>query len=199
MEEHPFNINKTMNLPNQEDSMHGSLFVFLKRFVESNFDFSTWIKLLDQAHVHRDAYLLHEMYPTSELEAIVQAASTLTGLSRYDLQLKFGEFLVPDLLLIYKKHIKPEWRTYELLENTELSMHSAVRQQDERSNPPVLLVTKMGNKQLIVDYYSKRKMAGVAIGIIKGIAAYYNESEKITITPVTKPEAERVQIRVQFN
>lgn len=105
---------------------------------------------------------------------------------------------MPDLLLIYKKHIKPEWRTYELLENTELSMHKAVRQQDERTNPPVLLVTKMGSKQLIVDYYSKRKMAGVAIGIIKGIAAYYNESEKITIVPVTKPEAERVQIRIQF-
>lgn len=91
MNEHPSN-SKTTSLPHHEDSMHGSLFVFLKRFVESNFDFSTWIKLLDQAGIHREAYLMHDMYPISELEAIVQAASTLTGLDRYDLQLKFGEF-----------------------------------------------------------------------------------------------------------
>ena len=178
--------------------MHGSIFVFLKRFVESNFDYSTWLKLLDQAQIHRDAYLMHDMYPTQELEAIVEAASSLTGKSRFDLHVKFGEFLVPDLLLIYKKHIKPEWKTYQMLENTEFAMHGAVRKEDERASPPMLLVTKVGNKQLVVDYYSKRRMAGVAIGIIKGIANYYNEAESVTIIPVTKPEAERVQIRVQF-
>lgn len=178
--------------------MHGSIFVFLKRFVERTYDYSTWIKLLEQAGVQRDTYLMHDMYPVGELEAIVHAASVLTGMTRFDLHEKFGEFLVPDLLLIYKKHIKPEWKTYQMLENTEHAMHKAVRNEDDRTNPPILLVTKMGSKQLIVDYHSKRKMAGVAIGIIKGIANYYNESEKVSVIPVTKPEAERVQIRVQF-
>lgn len=181
-----------------EDQMHGSIFVFLKRFVESNYDFSTWVKLLEMAAITRDAYHLHEMYPTREINAIVNAASEATGISPYHLQESFGEFLVPDLLLIYKKYIDPNWRTYEMLLYTEGAMHGAVRKEDNRTSPPILSVTKVGSKQLVIDYHSKRKMGGVAIGIIKGIAKFYHESELVKILPVSEPGAERVQIRVVF-
>lgn len=186
-------------MPIQEDNMHGSIFVFLKRFVEQNYDYSTWVKLLEQAGIDRPGgYQMHEMYPTQELETIVATASDATGLSVYTLHELFGEFLVPDLLLIYKKYINPSWRTYEMLLYTEESMHGAVRNEDNRATPPVLSVKKVGNKTLIIDYHSKRRMAGVAIGIIKGIAQYYHESELVTIIPVTQPEEERVQIKVEF-
>ena len=182
----------------QEDKMHGSIFVFLKRFVENQFDYSTWLKLLDKAAVGHTVYKLDEMYPTKEIYAIVKAASDLVGISEFELQEKFGEFLAPDLLLIYKKYIKPEWRTYEMLLNTEVAMHGAVRKEDGRTDPPILLVTKKGNKQLIVDYHSKRKMSSLAVGIIKGIARYYNEADLVKVTPLTLPHDERVQIKVDF-
>lgn len=186
-------------MPIQEDNMNGSIFVFLKRFVEQNYDYSTWVKLLEQASIDRPGgYQMHEMYPTQELETIVATASDATGLSVYSLHELFWEFLVPDLLLIYKKYINPSWRTYEMLLYTEESMHGAVRNEDNRATPPVLSVKKVGNKTLIIDYHSKRRMAGVAIGIIKGIAQYYHESELVTIIPVTQPEEERVQIKVEF-
>ena len=41
-------------------------------------------------------------------------------------------------------------------------------------------------------------MASLAVGIIKGIAKYYNESSKVKIVPTTNPNDERVQIRVEF-
>lgn len=182
----------------QEDKMHGSIFVFLKRFVENEYDYSTWLKLLDKAGIERATYHMSEMYPTKEIYAIVEAASDLVGISEFELQEKFGEFLVPDLLLIYKKYIKPEWRTYDMLLNTELSMHGAVRKEDGRTDPPILLVTKKGNKQLIVDYHSKRKMSSLAVGIIKGISKYYNEADLIKVTSLTHPHDERVQIKVDF-
>ncbi len=40
--------------------------------------------------------------------------------------------------------------------------------------------------------------AWLAIGIIKGIAKYYNESEKVIVIPKTNPNEDRVQIRVEF-
>lgn len=51
---------------------------------------------------------------------------------------------------------------------------------------------------MIVDYHSKRRMAGVAVGIIKGIAGYFNESDMVEVTRVTPADEERVQIRVDF-
>jgi hypothetical protein len=185
------------NIP-QEDRMHGSIFVLLKRFVENSYDYSTWLKLLEATGITHPSYQMQEMYPTREIFAIVNKASEISGTPAYDLMEQFGEFLVPDLLLVYKKYVNPAWRTYDMLLNTELSMHGAVKSQDSRTSPPMLLVTRKGSKQLIVDYHSKRKMAGVAVGIIKGIARYYHENDQITVTRLTPVDQERVQIRVDF-
>lgn len=182
----------------KEDKMHGSIFALLKRFVENKYDYSTWVKLLHSTGLEGTTYQMNEMYPTRELFAIVSKASEATGIPMHDLMEQFGEYLVPDLLLVYKKYVNPNWRTYDMLLHTETSMHGAVKKMDDRTNPPMLLVTKKGNKQLIVDYYSKRRMSGVAVGIIKGVAKYYNESDIVSVTRLTAPDEERVQIQVDF-
>ncbi|MFD3003468.1 heme NO-binding domain-containing protein [Pontibacter toksunensis] len=185
------------NLTN-EDRMHGSIFVLLKRFVESLYGYSTWVNLLETSGVRHAPYHMNEMYPTSEIFAIVGKASELMGIPPHQIMEMYGESLVPDLLLIYKKYMRPEWRTYDMLLNTEKTVHAAVRKEDGRTSPPMLLVTKKGERQLIVDYHSKRRMGGVAVGIIKGIARYYDESDKVEVTLMTPIGEERVQIVVDF-
>ena len=98
----------------KEDRMHGSIFVLLKRFVENKYHYSTWINLVEQAAIPHPSYQMSELYPTREIFAILAAASQQTGIS-FELMEQFGKFLVPDLLLIYKKYLQPQWRTYELL------------------------------------------------------------------------------------
>lgn len=178
--------------------MHGSILVFLKRFVESKYDYSTWIKLTEKAGIAHAGYQMHDMYPTRELYDLVATASEMTGISASDLQEAFGMFLVPDLLLIYKKYVNPAWKTFEMLQYTEAIMHGAVRSEDNRTSPPILFVNKVSNSLLVIDYHSKRKLASVAIGIIKGIANYFQESDQVKVIPVTARDAERVQIRVEF-
>lgn len=178
--------------------MHGSIFVLLKRFVESLYGYSTWVNLFEAAGIKHAPYQMNEMYPTSEIFAIVGKAAELMGIPPHQLMERYGESLVPDLLLIYKKYMHPEWRTYEMLLNTETAMHAAVRREDSRATPPLLLVTKKGERQLMVDYHSKRRMGGVAVGIIKGIAKHYEESDKVEVTLLTPANEESVQIRVDF-
>ena len=185
-------------LNTSEDRMHGSIFVLLRRFVENTYDHSTWVKLLEEAGVENTAYQMQAMYPMHEVFAIFNRLAVLTKQSVFDLQEQYGEFIVPDLMLVYSKYIQPEWRTYEMLLNTEAAMHGAVRREDNRTNPPKLLVTKKGEKQLIINYYSRRRMAGVAMGIIKGIASYFDENESVDIMQLTPVDAERVQIKVEF-
>lgn len=177
--------------------MHGSIFILLKRFVENQYDHSTWLKLLDAAGVQHDSYQMNKVYPDEEVFALVENAAKFTELPAVKLHEKFGEFLVPDLLLVYKKYIKPEWRTMDMLEFTETSMHAAVRQENEAVAPPVLHVNRVNPNLIIIDYYSKRRMGGLAVGIIRGIANYYHETDLIRITPTSALDSERVQIRVE--
>ena len=178
--------------------MHGSIFAFLKRFVESTYDYSTWVKIMDITGIRRTGYQMQEMYPTEELVKIVGAVSALSGKTPHQVQEQFGTFLVPDLLMVYKKYVKPEWNTYHMLLHAEEHMHGAVRNTDKRTSPPRLSVSRVSPKLLVIDYYSKRRMASVGIGIVKGIAAYFNEAEEVTVIPMTDPDAARVQLRVEF-
>nr|WP_162426594.1 heme NO-binding domain-containing protein [Pontibacter pudoricolor] len=78
--------------------------------------------------------------------------------------------------------------------NSEEAMRGAVR---KKTTGPILLnylLPRKVKKQLIIDYYSKRRMAGVALGIVKGIARYFDESDSVDIMQLTPMDAERVQI-----
>ena len=182
----------------QELKIHGSVFLLLKKFIESNYGNETWVNFSKAAGTSRSVYEMNKNYPASELYSIIKVAAANKEVSEADLKEKFGEYLVPYLLTMYESHIDPSWKTFEMLENTEKVMHKAVRSEASNANPPVLNVTAVGNKLIIIDYYSKRKLGSLAIGIIRGIAKHYNESERVHIIPKSNPDDERVQIRVEF-
>jgi len=61
-----------------EDNMQGSIFIFLKRFVENNQDYSTWINVLESAGLaHRSAepYQMNGIYPIKGLFTIMSDAA----------------------------------------------------------------------------------------------------------------------------
>lgn len=182
------------------DTMHGSIFIFLKRYIESEYDYSTWVKIMQSEKLERlnTPYELNEVYPIEELFTIMAEGARLGGVSYPEFQEQFGKFLVPDLLLVFKRFINPEWKTYDMLQYIGSHMHGGIRRENDKTNPPPLHVSKVGKNTLILDYYSKRKMAGFAIGIIKGLARYFQEEERVKVLPVTDMMAERVQIRVEF-
>ncbi|MBC3541410.1 heme NO-binding domain-containing protein [Rufibacter sediminis] len=181
-----------------QDKMHGSMFVLLEHFVESTGGAGAWTRLLEKIGIDHAPYQMQEMYSTDELFALVGQAAEDAGISPYDFMEQYGEFLVPDLLMGYRRYIRPEWRTYEMLLHTEEAMHGAVKKEDPRTSPPKLVVTRQSNQRLIIEYYSKRRMAGVAVGIIRGIAKYYREEDRVKVTRMTEPHAETVQILVDF-
>lgn len=184
-------------MPEEKIQIHGSMFFLLKEFILDNYGNKTWLKLSKRPGAS-SSYDMHKNYPASEMFLIIKEAADHTRLPENSIKEKFGEHLVPKLLTLYKSHISPEWKTFEMLENTELVMHKAVRKQENEATPPVLNVSRVHDKLLIIDYYSKRKMASLAIGIIKGIAKYYQESEKINVIPMSDLDDERVQIRIEF-
>src|SRR5258705_470106 len=101
-------------MKHNELQMHGSIFLLLKKFIESNYEHDAWFKINKVAGTPGLSYELHRNYLASEMFSIISAAANYTGLSENDLKDKFGEWLVPDLLNMYKTYIDPAWKTFEM-------------------------------------------------------------------------------------
>ncbi|MCB2376692.1 heme NO-binding domain-containing protein [Hymenobacter sp. BT635] len=177
--------------------MHGSIINLLKRFVQTQYDHSTWLKLVELSGLPSADFDMMTVYPDEHIFALVGQAAIMTGIPAVQLQEKFGEFLVPDLMLVYKRYVQPGWGTLEMIENTEEAMHGAVRRDAPGTRPPILHVTRLSEKELRVEYESERRMGALAVGIIRGLAAYFDEADDIEVTPLTSENEERVVIRVR--
>jgi len=160
--------------------MHGLIFTELQKYVNRKFDYATWRTLLEKSNVPGKIYLPTETYADAEVLAIVNAACEATGSGIAEILEDFGKFLVPDLLRIFSSSVKPEWKTLDMLENIETTIHKAVRLREPGATPPQLVCTRLSATKVQIVYTSARKLCPLAIGLIKGVAEHYKETVKIT-------------------
>lgn len=160
--------------------MLGLIFTQLQKYVNSKFDYATWKLLLEKSNLKNKIFSPGEMYPDEEALAIVSAASETTKIPAADILEDFGKFLVPDLLRVYSTSVKPEWKTLDMLENIEGTIHRAVRQRDAGASPPKLICKRTSLSSVEITYSSARKLCPLAIGLIKGVAEHYQEQVQIT-------------------
>lgn len=177
--------------------MHGTIFALLKRYVQTQYDHSTWLRLLEASGLSAADFNHKEVYPDEHMYRLVGQAAEMTGLSADELHEKFGEYLVPDLMYMYSKLVQPHWTTLDMLEHTENTMHRQVRSEHAQNSPPVLSVTRISDDELFIDYVSKRRMGALAVGIVRGIARHYDEYDQILVEPTTNENGEEVRIRVR--
>lgn len=156
--------------------MHGIIFAELKKYVDANFPPDTWQQLLGAAGLGPRTYYPVQEYPDSEVGAIVGAASKATGTAPPAILDDFGHFIAPDLLAMYRALLKPEWRTLDVLEHTEETIHRVVRMRHPGARPPELKAERVSPSRVEIVYTSERKLCAVARGIVRGMARHFNES-----------------------
>ena len=177
--------------------MHGTILTLLKRCLQTQYDHSTWVKLMELSGLDKVEFDHKTVYPDEHIYALAGHAAEMTGRSAGELHEKFGEYLVPNLMYMYQKRLRPEWKTLDMLKYTELTMHKRVRQEHAENSPPVLEVSRLGPNELMIDYVSPRRMGGLAVGIARGVAAYYDEADRIDVMPTTSEDGERMRIHVR--
>lgn len=155
--------------------MHGIIFGELKKLVDTKLGGDSWRELLKDAGLGAKVYMPVTEYPDAEAVALVKAIAARIGKPEREVFETFGEFIAVDLLTLYRHMVKPEWRTLELLENTEETIHRVVRLRNPGARPPELKTDREGDEVLIT-YRSARRMCGVAVGIVRGLAKHYSES-----------------------
>ena len=163
--------------------MHGIIFSELEKYTDKKLGAGAWKKLVAEAGLGTKTYLVTSSYPDTEAVALITTASRITNLPVPAILEDFGAFIVPSLLSLYKPLVKKDWKTLDLIEHTEETIHKVVRLQNPGAAPPALIVKRLSPREVVITYTSQRKMCGIAKGIAKGIAAHFHE--KITIGETT--------------
>lgn len=160
--------------------MHGIIHSQLQKFVVTHHGKDVWRALLKEAGLAHKSFLVSQAYPDEDVLSLVSTASRMTGVAANDVLEAFGEFLTPDLIGIYGQLVRPEWRTLDLLEHTEATIHHVVRIRNPGAHPPALQCSRQSPKDVVITYSSPRRMCAVARGIVRGVAKHYQESVTIT-------------------
>jgi tRNA A-37 threonylcarbamoyl transferase component Bud32/predicted hydrocarbon binding protein len=160
--------------------MHGLIFLQLQRFAQKQGGITAWDSLLQDAQLPIKSYSPARAYADEELMALVGAASRLLNIPAGAVLEAFGEFLAPELIRLYAKLIEPEWRTLDLIENTEQLIHTAVRVGNPGAQPPVLHCVRSTPDELQMVYSSDRQLCSLARGIVNGVARHYGETVHIS-------------------
>jgi hypothetical protein len=159
--------------------MHGLIFLQLQRFAQKQAGGAAWEQLLREARLPVKSYSPVGVYADRELVALVEAASRVFGMAVNGVLEAFGEFVAPEFIKLYGRLIQPEWKTLELIENTETLIHAAVRVGNPAATPPVLHCVRGTADELQIVYSSGRQLCSVARGIVRGVARHYGETVQI--------------------
>ena len=156
--------------------MHGLIFLQLQKFAQKQVSPQAWEVLLREANLPFQSYSPARAYPDEELTALIGAASRVLVKSSAAVIEAFGQFIAPELLRLYARLLNPEWKTLDVVENTERLIHAAVRVGNPGAQPPVLDVVRTSADELQLIYTSERKLCHLAKGILAGIACHFGES-----------------------
>lgn len=154
--------------------MHGMIFGELKKYVDTNLGGDSWATLLDQAGLANRVYIPVKEYPDKEAAQLVVTASEITGIEISDLLKSFGVFMVPDLLLLFRRQIQADWDLMDLYTQIEDTIHKVVRLRSPGAKPPQLRVERKSSDEVIIYYSSPRRMCSLGVGLIQGIAETFD-------------------------
>jgi hypothetical protein len=157
--------------------MHPLIHIGLKEYVERRYGIERWIGFLEAAGVSLTRpYVRVGPYPDEELVAIVAAIAAGTGTSPNAVLEDFGTALAPQLIAMYPRLVRPEWRSLDLLQYTEDAIHQVVRHGQLGARPPVVRCRRLSPSALHLTYESSRRLCPLAVGIMRGIGRHYGET-----------------------
>jgi hypothetical protein len=155
--------------------MHGLILLQLQKFAQHSIGAEQWQSLLKDSGFEDVVFSAGRVYDDQQVFRLVEIAAKSLGIPVDQAIESFGRFLSTELVRLYQRVIKPEWKTLDIIENTETFIHSAVRVGNPGAMPPPLDAIRTGPDDLQLLYSSERKLCRLAIGIIKGLADHFHE------------------------
>ena len=177
--------------------MYGVIFDLLRSYViEHHGGRGTWDALLNEAGIGYKVYFPVAQYPDEEIVLLANTAARMTKLPVTAVLEDFGRFVGPSLVTYYEMFVRPEWTTFDVLENASYKIHDAIHRHNPRRNPPELRAYRHDDDRMLLTYQSDRKLCFVAKGIVQGLAKKYGERIELRETQCMHQGAERCHFEI---
>jgi predicted hydrocarbon binding protein len=154
--------------------VHGLIFFYLHKFAD-RVSAGSRSGTASSSSIGGQKHLPSGVYPDAEAAAMLGDLAAAAGRPLPTLVTDFGEFLAPHLVKVAGAFIEPDWTTLDLVEHTETLIHRMVRSTNPGAAPPVLEVFRSAPDEIQVVYSSRRRLCALATGIIRGLAAHFQE------------------------
>ena len=177
--------------------MHGLIFLELKKFVDARLGVAAWMEVLCRAGLPGRDYLPVQEHPDAEALALVAEIGARMGLDGDALLQQLGEFMAPDLLRMYGSLLKREWRTLDVVEHTEATVHRVMRARNPSVGTIAMRAERNGPDELLLTYASPRRMCGLAKGIVRGLAGHFHERVRLAEAACMHEGAPACRIRIE--
>jgi predicted hydrocarbon binding protein len=160
--------------------MKGIVFVALSEMVQEKFGHGFWNETISKANLPSEGiYTSAENYDDSEALSLLTVISSKLSKAPDEILKIFGIHLINSFHLRYPKFFNGN--TYlSFLKSVDLVIHVELKKIYPETNLPKIFVTNESTEEnIVVYYYSKRKMCSLAHGLMKGAAGIFNKQVRI--------------------
>ena|SRR5688572_4051296 len=176
--------------------MHGFIFIEFDKFVLDHVQYTEWQQALKTNDIDNSSFSPTEIYEDDKMVQMLHLAAEVTRKSPEKLLELFGAFLAPDLMKVYRAYIDPNWKTLDVLENAETTIHVAVRKSTAGASPPILKVKRLSPRDVVIEYVSGRNMPELGVGLIKGLGTYFNENLEVKLEKIPEEGKSIMTVRL---
>jgi hypothetical protein len=130
------------------------------------------------------AYTSVGQYPHTEMLAMVGTLAERSGIPASDLCKVFGEWLFPKLARAFDFSVRSHTDAFAFLASLDGLIHAEVRKLYPQAELPQVPVTRLDERELVLEYRSKRPFADVAEGLLRGALAWFGERAELRREPL---------------
>ena len=162
--------------------MKGIVFTELVDFIERHTSMPVAESIIIEAELENDgAFTSVGNYPHSEAIKLVMSASERLETPAADLMRQFGNELFVRLLDSHPQFLDQETDdAFAFLSKVQSHIHAEVMKLYADSSPPEVQ-TSLEDGKMIVHYASHRPFAMIAMGLIEGCCAYFDEALEVEL------------------
>lgn len=166
--------------------MKGIIFTEFLEMVEEKFGYEVVDEIISKSELKSNGiYTSVGTYAREEMMVLVDHLHLKTGIEEAVLYEVFGEYLFSSLMKSYGHMFVRIKDSFEMLQAVDQNIHLQVKMLYPEAELPKFEVSQLDDNTLKMIYKSERKMADLALGLIRGCLSYFNEKAEISKKALT--------------
>ena len=164
--------------------MKGIIFNLTEKFITKKYGGDVLNEIISNCELeNKDPYVGPGTYSDSDLIEIISKSCDRLSVSIDTFLINLGTFAFPELAKKMPQFVEPYDHPKSFLKTIHDTVHVEVKKVMKDARPPNFQYAEPAENELIITYYSERKLYAFMEGLIKGVAVYFetkiDQSKKI--------------------